>query len=577
MNLPVPQDEEFREAAQALGYLQRSGQRAEGQVTGQEWADRFRTPRSWASEEKGKGMKGLAAARTQGPLPTMQSQGAAPATPRELPGKGGIQDDKEKTPEQLEREMERLMLEQALEQNEKLQEEIQRLKRDQVKGNTEVARRGVSRSRDRERTPPRPPQGPPPPSPPQRRKVYTPQGTAVPSPAREDEMMYEMPPFPSWSGASFESAETYYVNQKVQTPREARVQWLEREVESLRTLLHEERAAERTSGYWGMPMQREHESRPRTLEEMQREEEAGRRAKAMLTEENTEDALRSFPITLPKLASPSEKNAALLAGDWLTQIKPLISDVSTKAAGWWELVLRKTMEKYSLWLEAGPLERLRILPPEDDDFPKGYGGRLVQRVTTMLLAAVPEELRGELISTRQLTPQGILFRVLKAFQPGSLYERSQTLAALTGTAQAADPQEAVDALRLWRRQLLRAAELGASLPDPILLVNALDRVMGLLLQQQAQAAFSVSSYRMQHGIDVRPSKEAVQQFQCEWRSMQMVGIGGRMPHGAELQVPSSGPGGQGEQVLDVQCQRTQKGRVPLQGRPRTVARSDWGE
>ena len=37
VNLPVPQDEEFREAAQALGYLQRSGQRAEGQVTGQEW------------------------------------------------------------------------------------------------------------------------------------------------------------------------------------------------------------------------------------------------------------------------------------------------------------------------------------------------------------------------------------------------------------------------------------------------------------------------------------------------------------------------------------------------------------
>ena len=349
-------------------------------------------------------------------------------------------------------------------------------------------------------------------------------------------MMYEMPPFPSWSGASFESAETYYVNQKVQTPREARVQWLEREVESLEPYYMRSELQRGRQVIGACQCKREHESRPRTLEEMQREEEAGRRAKAMLTEENTEDALRSFPITLPKLASPSEKNAALLAGDWLTQIKPLISDVSTKAAGWWELVLRKTMEKYSLWLEAGPLERLRILPPEDDDFPKGYGGRLVQRVTTMLLAAVPEELRGELISTRQLTPQGILFRVLKAFQPGSLYERSQTLAALTGTAQAADPQEAVDALRLWRRQLLRAAELGASLPDPILLVNALDRVMGLLLQQQAQAAFRVSSYRMQHGIDVRPSKEAVQQFHELLLAEAEMMVGGVRQ--AEVEVPA---------------------------------------
>ena len=39
-------------------------------------------------------------------------------------------------------------------------------------------------------------------------------------------------------------------------------------------------------------------------------------------EDHIEDALRSFPITLPKLASPHERNAALLAGDWLTQIKP---------------------------------------------------------------------------------------------------------------------------------------------------------------------------------------------------------------------------------------------------------------
>lgn len=73
------------------------------------------------------------------------------------------------------------------------------------------------------------------------------------------------------------------------------------------------------------------------------------------------DALRSFPITLPKFTSPTEKNA---------QIKPLISDVSTMAAGW-ELVLPKTMEKHFLWF-AGPLDRLRIQAPAED-FPPGGG------------------------------------------------------------------------------------------------------------------------------------------------------------------------------------------------------------
>ena len=65
------------------------------------------------------------------------------------------------------------------------------------------------------------------------------------------------------------------------------------------------------------------------------------------------------------------------------------------------------------------LDRLRIQPPGEDELPQGFD-RLIQRVTTMMLAAVPEELRGELIATRQLSPQGILFRVLKSFQPGSL-------------------------------------------------------------------------------------------------------------------------------------------------------------
>ena len=57
VNLPVPQHEEFREMAQVQGHLHSFGLRTEGQMKGH-WADRFRTPRSWASE-KDKGGKGL--------------------------------------------------------------------------------------------------------------------------------------------------------------------------------------------------------------------------------------------------------------------------------------------------------------------------------------------------------------------------------------------------------------------------------------------------------------------------------------------------------------------------------------
>ena len=239
--------------------------------------------------------------------------------------------------------------------------------------------------------------------------------------------------------------------------------------------------------------------------------EEDRRGAKRDSEDRTEDALRSFPIVLPKLVDPGSKHSALHAGDWIAQVKPLISDVSSRAGEWWEKVVEKTMERCMRWLDAPPLQRLHIQPAGDEELPKGFE-RLVQRVTNMLLSAVPETVKGELIATRQLSPQGIFFKVLKVYQPGGLHERSSTLAALTASREASTPQEAVEELRLWKRQWLRTKELGASLPDPTLLTNALDGTMKKMLQSDEQAAFRVNTYRMQHSVDVRPTQEGVQHF-----------------------------------------------------------------
>ena len=151
------------------------------------------------------------------------------------------------------------------------------------------------------------------------------------------------------------------------TPQEARVKWLEREVEALKGLMQDQVKRE-TSTYWDHTFPTKISSEPPAPWEKQRSEEIHREVMRQFNqmedrrqrgsrdlEDRTEDALRSFPITLPKLASPGERNSALLAGDWLTQIKPLISDVSTKAGHWWDVVLSKTLEKYGRWLAASPL------------------------------------------------------------------------------------------------------------------------------------------------------------------------------------------------------------------------------
>ena len=182
-----------------------------------------------------------------------------------------------------------------------------------------------------------------------------------------------------------------------------------------------------------------------------------------------------------------------------------------KAGVWWDQLLECTMRQYGKWLDANPLERLQVLPPQDSELPSGHE-RLEQRITNMLLAAVPNSIKDELIATRQLTPQGILFKVLRVYQPGGLGERASILSALTNTQEATSAQMAVESLRLWHRQLLRTCELKATLPDPTLLIAALDQIMRQVLSKEVQATFRVNTFRMNNSIDLKPTKEGVLHF-----------------------------------------------------------------
>ena len=265
---------------------------------------------------------------------------------------------------------------------------------------------------------------------------------------------------------------------------------LQEEINRLQKKLDEQKGKSWTkrsvdAGYWQFPEGEGNEGR---------REERG----------SMEETLRSVPITLPKLVDPSVKNASLEAGDWIAQIKPYVSDVAPGAAAWWENLVRVVTERYNEWLQANPLKRVYLTPPDPLVASAGHA-RLDQRVTTLLLGAFPETLRTELVTTRQLTVSGAMFSVMKRYQPGGVAERSQTLMELTSKKSAASPLIAVQQLRLWKRQKNRALELGLALPDPLILVRAVDNIMRDLLGRHQEASFRVSAFRMQHQLDVRPT------------------------------------------------------------------------
>ena len=60
-----------------------------------------------------------------------------------------------------------------------------------------------------------------------------------------------------------------------------------------------------------------------------------------------EESLRSIPISIPRLPDPGSAMATLEAGDWLAQLRPLVGDVATKGASWWDGVMEKITEVYN--------------------------------------------------------------------------------------------------------------------------------------------------------------------------------------------------------------------------------------
>ena len=197
-------------------------------------------------------------------------------------------------------------------------------------------------------------------------------------------------------------------------------------------------------------------------------------------------------------------HSPLTLGDWLAQVGPQMSDLSQGAAEWWTGTMGQAKQLYEVWLKSTPLERLKITVDIPERLKTPRFVRTEQRGVTLLLKAVPEEIRKELISAREITSTGVLYRLLVTYQPGGPGERALILKKLTDLGNLRNYTEAASSLREWRRYYLRAQEIGATLPDPTLLAVALERVVQLVNKGGTQA-FRVAQARSQLGLDTAPT------------------------------------------------------------------------
>ena len=75
-----------------------------------------------------------------------------------------------------------------------------------------------------------------------------------------------------------------------------------------------------------------------------------------------------------------------------------------------------------------------------------------------------------------------------------------------------DVKSVTTTLRTWRRFCKRTGEIGASLPDPTVLLRALEEPMQWISRSDAQAIFRVSQTRAMLEVDSKPSLPAVWSF-----------------------------------------------------------------
>ena len=101
--------------------------------------------------------------------------------------------------------------------------------------------------------------------------------------------------------------------------------------------------------------------------------------------------------------------------------------------------------------------------------------RTEQRAITMLLAAVPEVVRRELIATRKMSSVEVLFALLCRYQPGGPSERAMLIKEISDNkvSSSAGVKDLLGHLRQWRRYAARARELHVQLPDALVLVHLL--------------------------------------------------------------------------------------------------------
>jgi hypothetical protein len=132
---------------------------------------------------------------------------------------------------------------------------------------------------------------------------------------------------------------------------------------------------------------------------------------------------RIMEVTLEKLNEPTEESAAIVCGDWLYRIRPVIKNLSKRSAKYWTRLESIVEDRYKNFLCSKPLEKLTLKFKEDEELGKQEYSKVKAVIKEMIMKAIPTILMTEAVQKRYEEPEDLILMIMVKYQPGTKKEK----------------------------------------------------------------------------------------------------------------------------------------------------------
>lgn len=228
-------------------------------------------------------------------------------------------------------------------------------------------------------------------------------------------------------------------------------------------------------------------------------------------EGHEEESLRGG-IDLHHLPEWSPDTAPVDLQDWLLLVDTQMCDLSASSHEWWSLTLDTARKWYQRHQSLKPIEKLQHKITLPAELQRPGWKRLERRASNLLLRALPESQREDIIAGKDLSVLAVLTRLMVNYQPGGGQEKAAVLAALELPTEANVIGDAITGLRKWMRWKKRAVDMGLVLPDPSVLLRGLDKLVGKVVSSYPTLQFRINLTRTTLMVDAVPTMTGIEQL-----------------------------------------------------------------